>query len=404
MTVLLLGWKSGFAEILPMLGLRFVVVLGNEEREKYDVRAIDCGEIIHVRDISDAGRLLPALARAGLADEKFTHVHTDHEFAIVPAALLARHFGSAGMPVHTAMLSRDKWLQKQAVARSDVRVPWHVLLPDDPVVRNRLLDEIPYPALLKPISSASGRNTGPVSDSADVRRALAAVRPEALDTEAFLLEEIIEGTELHADGLIREGRVEFVSVSRYRAHVLEARKSAAVSSTVLDPRRHGPLYDRVREVAERSMAAMRLADSAFHLEVFQSDGGLIFSECGARTGGSLITEMVEAKFGVQLRRHALAMAFDQPVDVHPRLDERTFTWSYLPAPAGQVRAVPTHGELYRLPGVVRAETVTVIPPEPADKPRRLGLALVEGADEQDAERRMDAVVAWFRDHVKVDGP
>jgi hypothetical protein len=407
MRLLILGWKPGFAELLPRLGVEFVVLVGLDEVREYGLPDVPDGRVIKVRDICDTARALPALARHGLGPSSFDVVHTDHEFAIIPAALLASHLGARGMPVDTALMARDKWLQKQAVAMAGLPVPPFDLVPDDPSESDRILAQASYPALLKPISSASGRHTDQVRCPEEARLALAAVDVDAVDTDAFIIEGLVNGQELHLDGVVHAGLVEFVSVGRYRRNVLDARLDATVGSLILDPRRHETVYSRAYAFAQRALEAMRLRDAAFHLEVFDTGGDeFIFSECGARTGGSFIVRVVQAKFGVDLRQAGLNVAIGRRPFRSVDPADTAVGWTYLPAPLGRILHVPSSDEVLRRQGVREAQTAVgqefPIQHGLVGNSQKAGLALLEAPSEAELEARIQAVVAWFRSACKTD--
>jgi hypothetical protein len=406
MRLLVLGWKPGFEDLLPGLGLPYVVLVGREELREHGWPIAPGGEVARVNDLCDAARALPALARRGYGPGSLHAVHTDHEFAIIPAALLAHYYGAHGMPVATALLARDKWLQKRAVAAAGVAVPGHRLVPDEPRQRHHMLARASYPALLKPTSSASGRHTSLVRDDAEAARALAAVAADAVDTDAFILETIVAAPELHIDGVVCAGTIAVLSVGRYRRNVLAARYDAAVGSLLLDPRRHAALYARVRSFTERTLAALRLRDGAFHLEAFDTDDGLVFSECGARTGGSLIVALVRAKFGVDLRRAGLEVAVGRPPPAPTGLRDAEVGWTYLPAGLGRILHVPTAAQVRQQPGVRYAETAAgeefPVQHGLVGVAQKAGLALVEAPTEAELEHRIDRLVKWFRSESRTD--
>lgn len=407
MTVLILGWKPEFGGLIGELGLKCVVVLGDLERAGHARLSVPNCHLVHVKDVADVARVLTALARAGYHGPDFTAVHADREQLVVPAAAIARLWQCRGMPLDGALAGHDKWVQKQAVQAVGVRTPRIELLPFDPAERAATLRCFRYPALLKPVASSRSRYISTVS-CVEEAIALTAVGPpeDSEDTEAFTVEEFVNAPEIHVDGVVRDNSVIFVSVGAYRVNILAAREHAEVSSILLDPREHEPQYAEARRLCEAVFRGMRLPTAAFHLEAFSTPDGLVFSECAVRTGGTFIPEVVEAKFGVDLRRAAFELALGQPVSRLPVTRPACVGWTYLPAPPGRLLSWPDADSVLTRPGVRRVKV------EPSgsracagqsDQARRAGLAVVEGTDFAQVDRRISDLVSWFRSNVRTEG-
>jgi biotin carboxylase len=414
MTLLVLGWKPRFEQILADVDDELIVVLGAAERAEYGAvtRSLRDSTVIDLADKADIGRLMLALKRLESSSRvgPITHVFTDQETPMVAASLLAQHFGARGVSLAAAISSKDKFLQKQALRAFGITVPEFRLVSGTAAQRAQALDGFRYPAVLKPVSAHGSRLVSVVPHAQAAADVLAAVEPGTPDVEAFVLEEVMQGTEMHADGLVADGEVVFLSVSRYHAHVLEARGRALIGSTVLEPVADASRYAAAQGLAQATATAMEHEAGAFHLEYFETARGLVFSECGARTGGTWVTDAVAAKFGVDLRRGALEAVLGRPIS---GLGEpggkavpvrETVCWSYLPAPAAaptptatpderQARPLPSARELEKLPGVLRAHVAADA--HTRTYPGRCGLLIVQGASAQEARARLAAAVEWF---------
>jgi len=401
MTLLVLGWKPRFEEYLPDLGLDTVVVLGEEERQRFGEVARRYGTIIDLPDKSDVGRLLPALARRGYRPGDISHVYTDQETPMVPGALAAAHFGASGMTVSTAILARDKFLQKQAVARAGLGVTEHHLIPADPAERERLLRSLGYPIVIKPISAWGSRHITVASDAEQALATTAAIQPGLPDADSFLAEGLVTGRELHADAIIVDKQLPFLSVSRYFANVLTARATATVGSYVLEP--GSPEYPEAAALVLGVAEALGLDAATVHLEYFETDHGLVFSECAARTGGTWVTDTVREKFGVDIRRAAIEAALGRPLSVQGVGTPATVGWSYLPLPAGLISELPAESELAGLPGVRRVAVYPGLVGTHSEGSRPGGLVIVEGADLPALRARLAEVLDRFTSRVRLTG-
>lgn len=400
MTLLVLGWKPRLEQILPDLGIDVVAVLGDAERRNFGQVPRSVARVIDLPDRADVGRLLPALSRLGYGPGTIKHIYTDQETPIVPAAMLAAHYNATGMSVPTAILARDKYLQKRAVAAAGIPVTRHHLVEGDAERREQVLRQLSYPAVVKPISGAASRQVRVVPDADAAVAAVATIDPGLPDADAFVVEGVVEGAERHADGIVVDGRVTFLSVSRYHTNVLAARSSATVGSAIIDPAGAPAHYARARALTQAVVEALGLRAGVFHLEYFVTADGLVFSECGARTGGTWVTDAVREKFAFDLRRASVEIAVGRPPSETPRTDQRAIGWSYLPAPGGRLVDLPAEAEVAALPGVRRVQVKRGLIGTVADNPRNCGLVLVEAADDAELDNRLAETLAWFRDKVQ----
>jgi hypothetical protein len=221
-----------------------------------------------------------------IARSPFTHVVATSESHIELAGLLRSRYGLEGMGYEQALLVTNKWRMKQAV-----RGHW-------PAARAWLSGEFvardgPRPAtvVVKPLASSAARGVRRLA-LADALALLAA------GDELLLVEEYLDAVEeLHCDGLVRGGRLEWAVVSVYDRPVLVSNGSTAASVhlTPADPR-----VAPARAAAERVLGALAVTDAVFHLELLQVGETLYFGEIGLRPAGGGIAESIARSFGADL--------------------------------------------------------------------------------------------------------
>jgi hypothetical protein len=397
--VLLIGWRAPAFVALNNHHARVVAVI--EARHLGSARSHDPdGTFVVVPDAGDAEQVLVGLARARIPLDRFDVVGTTGEYPIVAAALLAVQGGAAGMPVATAIALRDKFVQKRLIRDAGL-----------PVARARVVDflsdlagEQPaYPVVVKPLTGAGSKDTHAVAGPPELK-------PLAADDQRsprgpWLVEEFIEGEELHIDGVVRHGTIRSFSVSRYVQNVLEIKAGGLVGSAVIDPDRRPDLYRKAEALISAALEALGHADGIFHAEAFEKDGGLVFSECGGRLGGGMIQETVLRRFGVNLcdewARAALGLPPGQPAEP----SGRQCGWIQLPAPGGVAQHVPTRSEVLQRPGCVEA-SITLTPGSEtpdlsAASNMKAGRVVVAGATEEQVRERLLGLAAWFSDAVVV---
>ncbi|MGF1427364.1 ATP-grasp domain-containing protein [Kitasatospora sp. LaBMicrA B282] len=360
--------------------------------------------VLVVPDPTSTTDVLAALARHGLAVADFRAVCSGLEFCLLNAAAVAAVGGGGRADVHRALAMRDKYVQKQAVRAAGIDTAGCAVLDD---LGTAGPPDLAFPLVLKPLDGGGVRDTRVLADAAALRAAAAAARAAGA-SGPWLLEEFVPGAEFKVDGLVRDGEIRLLSVSRYLQNLIEVRQGGLVAHVVLEPERHRELYAGVHAVAAAAFEALDHKDGVFHLEVFQhpQDGRIVFGECAARVGGGRTDEVVRRRHGVDLHaewaRWALGLPAGEPV-APTVADGAAIGGMNLPAPPGVVTAAPTVEEVLGRPGVVYAEVSlapgAVMPDTTAGSNLRAGLAVLTGRDEAQVEQRLRELAAWFTDRV-----
>ncbi len=379
-TVLLVGKRSGALQAAARLGFEVVLI------SRAPPARGDGGAVVQHLPVDEADpdadwgavadRLTGRPLRAALALT---------ERAVVPAALLRQRLGLPGPGPDAALAATDKLHMKRRVraaglACADFAADEARLDPD------ALVAALGLPLVLKPRASSGGRGTRIVRRREELPRTLAA---------GWMAERLVDGVEMSAESLVRDGRVPFFSVTEY----FEVRWANIVPAA-LPPAAHRA----VEEVNRRALAALGIDRGFTHLEVFARPEGLVFGELAARPPGGHITDLIEAAYGFDPWQAWLELE----VGADPRLATTSRrcagVWVLHPGP-GRVVAVRGLAAARAAPGVERV----VLRLRPGQRVgERLGAGqekghiLVTGADrEQVAERLTEA---RRRLVIEVEGP
>ncbi|MBC3844495.1 ATP-grasp domain-containing protein [Streptacidiphilus sp. 4-A2] len=279
----MLGWEPLVDEAFVALGLEYVLVAKADEWLDANNRAKAARLILSVADYTSVEQIVGAVCRAGLDLGNIKVVHTGDEFAVVTGVVLNQSLGlKSPLTMKSATAFRDKFFQKRILQAADVPVAASFLLE-----RLDLLDEesagtFPYPAVLKPAAGAASQNTSKVDSAEELLAAARALVDGGAGEMPFVVEEYIVGSEMHIDGVIREGREVLFGISKYTTNPLHALGDDILGSVILDPDEHAEYYTKVRAVAIPALRALGLTDGVFHMEMFDTESGFVFGECGAR--------------------------------------------------------------------------------------------------------------------------
>ncbi|SOB81234.1 hypothetical protein [Streptomyces sp. 1331.2] len=393
--VLLLGWYEPALTALTELGAHVVNVL--DPRDLHKARALEPSDAVRfltVPDTRSSEEVVSGLARHGLTLSAFSHVCSMRELSVVTAAVLAAVGGCASLDVPTAIAVRDKFVQKQLVRAAGVPVTACRVVD---LLTDLTVDGWDRPVVVKPLAGGGSRDTHVLADPQSLARLLAEA-PEP-PRGPWLVEDFVAGTELHVDGVVRAGRVQWFAVSRYLTNVIDIKAGVPVGSVVLEPAGHPGLYAATEALLQESLDALGHREGIFHLEMFERDGALTFSECAGRVGGAMIRESIRYRFGVDLPGEWARAALGLPMAPVPADRPEVCGWMQFSAPAGRVVEVPDVAAVLAQPGCVEAIVSltkgATVPDISAASNLKAGSALVVGDTEEQVQARMLALSDWF---------
>lgn len=231
------------------------------------------------------------------------------EHTVYPAAVLRDHFGVPGTRAEVALRCRDKVEMKRALQGSDVPVPrfWPVDSSTTAEELQGLLTGVPGRMVLKPRGQAGSVGIGVFPSVAEVLDHAATAGFE----EGCELEEFVDGSVCHLDGVVRDGVVRFLSVSRYLGTCLDFKTEAVPVGSVTfdDP----DTVDRAATFTAAALNRLHLYDSSFHLEAFLSPSGeFVFLEIACRFGGAGVPTQLRLAAGFDIARESVLAGTGEP--------------------------------------------------------------------------------------------
>ncbi len=283
------------------LGLRVLAVDRNPHAP-----GLERAERGFVVDFSDLGALLEAVAAEPL-DGVLT-VASDRAVPVVAALAEAR--GLPGIGTRTAHLMTHKVAMRRALAEAGIPQPRYAAL-RILSERYRAVEEVGFPAVLKPADSGGQRGIFRIDSLDDLEAHLHETLSASPSGEA-ILEQYVDGTELNGIVIVRSGLAETLTLSdRLRpagvgfgvgwAHVYP--------STV-----YGDQLEACERIAARTARTLGLEDGiAFPQLIAGADGRVVVVECGARVPGGQMADLVRHAVGVDLVEVALKLALGEPV-------------------------------------------------------------------------------------------
>ncbi|KZN63283.1 hypothetical protein N473_17800 [Pseudoalteromonas luteoviolacea CPMOR-1] len=243
---------------------------------------------------------------------QFSAIIAPYEHATYAAGFLRSKYGIQGISKHTALICRDKFKMKKALANTNVRVvPGIVVdtLSDTNVIESEFAN-YDGQIVMKPISSMGSKGV----EIFDNKAALLEYAANNKINEKHLIESFISAPVLHIDGVIRNGELRFFCPCLYleTCYAYEHENTALPSISLSDE-------DQIlasEQLAKDVLEAINLQNGVFHLEAFLlDDGSLIFLEIGCRAGGAHINDMYRETCGHDLFIESILADMHQPSNI-----------------------------------------------------------------------------------------
>ncbi|RII07916.1 Alanine-anticapsin ligase BacD [Streptomyces sp. YIM 130001] len=235
-----------------------------------------------------------------------------YEQVTLPAARLRDRFGVPGVDTETALLCRDKVLMKEALRGSGLRLPrFREVGPETPFSElEDFVAGLPGKIVLKPQRQAGSFGIRIFNDAGAF---LTHARSSGIPG-GYEIEEFIEGSVCHVDGVVRAGEIRFLSASRYIGDCFSFQHGGQpLASVTFDSQ---AMLARFTDFTELVLKHMGLRDSTFHLEAFLTpDDDLVFLELANRFGGAYVANHLKAVCGIDLARESVLACTGQPSEI-----------------------------------------------------------------------------------------
>jgi biotin carboxylase len=282
------------------------------------------------------------------------HVLGPAERSVPATGLIRSCYGLPGYGFDTALVFSDKHRMKQALRAGGLPVTDWITVPTVHQVPDAVRALGGGRVVVKPVFGGGGQNTFVLDtelDAAELARSAAARGLRSAGCPVVVERFVPMSAEYHCDAVVHDGQVRFAAVCRYLDPMLEQVGTMSGAICV-----HGsPIDAAIQDLHRRTVAALGLTSGVTHLEVFETDAGLLVGEIACRPGGSGIPELVRLQHGVDLWQAFI----DLSRDGEPRIDQvvpaRTFALIDMPIRTGRVTALSSPQQLAAVPDVVEVD-------------------------------------------------
>lgn len=238
------------------------------------------------------------------------------EFGLLEAFKIRQHLGLPGDELMLLERVRDKVKMKEALTDSGIAYPRFAAAPESG-------KPLPWQGrtIIKPRLGASSEGVEEFDTAAGALKDYW----ERENRQDYQLEEYIDGAIFHADGLVCNGELVNLVVSRYINKPVEFAQGAPLGSfqQVFDAERH--------QFAQKVVSALGIRQGCLHLEFFETDDGRrVFLEVANRMGGAGVADAHFHHTGIHLPSHEIAIRLGLPRPPITQTSGKFHAWLVFP--------------------------------------------------------------------------
>lgn len=335
--LLLVGFQGGVVRGLEALGRPAYVILarGRSHPEHELIRGV-CEVDLH----ADIAPIVEA-ARELLGEATPAAIVALAERTVVVAAQLRAAFGLPGNSPATALACADKLVMKRCMDAAGIPVaPWREVKPDTSA--EELMRALGLPILIKPRRDSGGREQRRCDDQQALRETLAHIAGEQA-SKGWLAEAWLVGREMSIESLVHEGSVCFSSPTEYFVP-----RHANIVPAALEPE----LWERLQDFVQGAIGAVGVERGITHLELFQTEQGLVFGELASRPPGGRLMTLLTRAYDSNAWEALLRLEVGEPVRFPSAAQRTAGVWILHPG-SGTLLDLEGVEEVRALPGIRR---------------------------------------------------
>jgi biotin carboxylase len=266
---------------------------------------------LHV-DFADSAATLQLILQQAAAQSVAGIIATDDSTTEL-AARAAEALGLPHNPPIAVHLARRKDRARARLSAARVQVPKYWCLHLDQPLTSQL-DDIVYPAVVKPIGLSGSRGVIRVNTPNALQQAVHRIqtmlqKESQLDPDVarlLLVEAYIPGAEVAVEGMLTAGQLQLLTVFD-KPDLMEGPFFEETYYTM--PSRHAPeLLAALQESVQAACKAYGLREGPVHAECRLNDQGVWILEVAARTIGGLCGRLLQFGTGYSLEELVLAQA------------------------------------------------------------------------------------------------
>lgn len=322
-------------------GIRPVVVTSPKFYQDYAKHVKHC---YCLENYDDDDESLYKLAEIIYQTVPFDFVFCRAEVDIIRAANIRARYRLPGQDAASSLCYRDKYLMKEQLYGGGIGLPAYRRIDSAQDILT-FASENGTPFVIKPRLASGSSGVVIIHSQTELDLYLQENNNKIMN---MLAESFIDGEMLHIDGLVVEGKIKFIQPFKYINDCLSYRENLYIGNIPLD--RNHPLYSRLVGTVEDILRIMpQTPQFAFHCEMWVTrKGDLVFCEIASRTGGGMISFLIEEMTGFNIDKAWLLAECQVRQHTYPVYQESFLRY-------GCVCIPPSNGRLVSLPTAFNVE-------------------------------------------------
>ncbi|MCW8643870.1 ATP-grasp domain-containing protein [Streptococcus macedonicus] len=249
--------------------------------------------------------------------EKFNLLIALSEKDILRVAKLRELLGIQGQNYFSALLYRDKYIMKQFAKIIGLNVPEFSTF-SEPCELMEKVSKIGFPILIKPLSKSGSEGVQVLKNKEEYDDYL---EKKSLWGENYDVEQFILGDMYHVDGIVENNKLKFVSVSKYwnslgkSTTLMESTQNTTITFADFTINKSDWEFLLLKGETKKFVEKSNFNNGTIHAEfiISEKDKTPYFIEIASRTGGLMISDTIEKKYGIIMNEVSFYLQVGQKV-------------------------------------------------------------------------------------------
>ena len=249
--------------------------------------------------------------------EKFDLLIALSEKDILRVAKLRELLGIQGQNYFSALLYRDKYIMKQFAKIIGLNVPEFSTFSETCELMEKV-SKIGFPILIKPLSKSGSEGVQVLKNKEEYDDYL---EKKSLWGENYDVEQFILGDMYHVDGIVENNKLKFVSVSKYwnslgkSTTLMESTQNTTITFADFTINKSDWEFLLLKGETKKFVEKSNFNNGTIHAEfiISEKDKTPYFIEIASRTGGLMISDTIEKKYGIIMNEVSFYLQVGQKV-------------------------------------------------------------------------------------------
>ncbi len=296
--ILVLGDILSIKKYLNFKENKYFVITSEEEMAEAPAELIEIIEFYSVYtpagfDVAcfenNISEILEIVNNIILKEGNIDSVVTTYEHTVLPAAMIRSKYNINGLKEDKAYVLRNKINMKNLIKEGGLSTPkYSEISPENyqNVIHSYLTTC--SNVVIKPMNQAGSQG---ILISNNYENLLVHAQSLFNSEEKIMIEEFIDDPIINIDGIVQNGEIKFLSVSKKLGNCYSFVEHKKNMATLL-PNDHS-LHKQAEKYAKAILNSLDIDSLVFHLEAFDSNDDFTFLEIAGRYPGGSITEFIE---------------------------------------------------------------------------------------------------------------